>query len=212
MAVTSGSVRAGADAVGRGGLVVLPTDTVYGIGARPDDRSATAAIFAAKGRDRSVALPVLLPDPDVAGAVACLDARARALADAYWPGALTLVLPRAARASRWDLGGDPSTVGVRVPAHPVARALLAITGPLAVTSANASGEPPATTCDDLQATFGDRVAVYLCEDEPLVGEASTVVDLTGVEAIVLRAGGVGADELRRLLPPGEALLDSPPSP
>ena len=99
-----------------------------------------------------------------------------------------------------------------MPAHPLARALLAGTGPLAVTSANRSGDAPATTCDELRATFGDLVQVYLCEDEPLVGAASTVLDLAHGVAALLRGGDVSPDEIRRHLPPEEALLDSRPSP
>jgi L-threonylcarbamoyladenylate synthase len=127
-----------------------------------------------------------------------------------WPGALTVVLRRTRGAAGWDLGGDPATVGVRVPRHPLALALLSETGPLAVTSANRSGEPPATTCDELHVIFADRVAVYLCEERALEGSASTVVDLAHGPATILRAGTVPAAAIAELLG-GEPLLDSPSS-
>ncbi len=201
-----------AEAVLAGRLVVFPTDTVYGLGARPDDERAVARIFEAKGRDRSHALPVLVATIDVARAVASLDQRSDPLARAIWPGALTLVLPRTGVSRTWALGGDGSTVAIRVPAHPLALELLAKTGPVAVTSANRSGEPPCTTCHGLRATFGDLVETYLCDEAPLEGAASTVVDLAHGAPTVLRRGGLTAGEIERFLPPGEPLLDSPPSP
>lgn len=201
-----------AEAALAGRLVVFPTDTVYGLATRPDDPEATTRLFEAKGRPRDLALPVLAPSAEAARSVAELDERAELLADAFWPGGLTIVMPRSDRSAGWVLGGDGSSVGVRVPAHPLARAVLAAAGPLAVTSANRSGEPPASTCDGLRATFGDLVAVYLCEDRPLEGASSTVVDLAHGAARLLRRGALGADDIARLLPSGEALLDSRPSP
>ncbi len=131
----------------RGELVVLPTDTVYGIGTRPDDHEATARLFDAKGRPRDLELPVLVPTAAAAREIAELDVRAEALASRFWPGPLTLVLRRAGSSRDWDLGGDPATIGVRVPHHPLALAVLARTGPLAVTSANRSGEPTPSSCE-----------------------------------------------------------------
>ena len=182
-------------AVTRGELVVLPTDTVYGVGSRPDDAAATARVFAAKGRPRDLELPVLVPRVDAAREVATLDDRASVLVERFWPGPLTIVAPRAPASAGWDLGWDDATVGIRMPRHPLALALLERTGPMAVTSANRSGEPPATTCDALVETFGEAVAIYLCEDAPLEGTASTVVDLAHGEPRVLRAGGVSAEAL-----------------
>jgi tRNA threonylcarbamoyl adenosine modification protein (Sua5/YciO/YrdC/YwlC family) len=198
-------------AVERGALVVLPTDTVYGVGGRPDDTSVTAAIFAAKARPPDLALPILVADAEAAAVIAAFDGRAERVAAACWPGALTIVLPRTARSAGWDLGGAAGTVGVRVPAHALTVEVLARTGPLAITSANRSGEPPATTCDQLVATFGDAVAVYLCQDDPLQGRSSTVLDLAHGPARVLREGDVEADALARLLPGEGPLLDSRPS-
>jgi L-threonylcarbamoyladenylate synthase len=186
-------------AVGRRELIVLPTDTVYGVGSRPDDPEATARIFAAKGRPRDLELPVLVPDVDAAASIAVLDERAARLVERFWPGPLTVVLERTNASRGWDLGGDPTTVGVRVPRHPLALAVLERTGPLAVTSANRSGVPPATTCDQLTEVFGDAVAIYVCEDRPLEGVASTVVELAHGEARVLRAGAVAEAEISVIL-------------
>jgi L-threonylcarbamoyladenylate synthase len=185
-----------------GDLVVLPTDTVYGIGTRPDDRAATDRVFAAKGRPRDLELPVLVPSLATAATVAMFDERARALAERFWPGPVTIVLPRAPSSRAWDLGGDRTTVGVRQPRHPLALDVLEGTGPLAVTSANRSGSPPAVSCDELEATFGELVAVYLCEETPLAGTPSTVVDLAHGDALILRAGAVTEDGVRAVLSGG----------
>ena len=206
-----GAVADAAAAARRGELIVLPTDTVYGIGTRPDDPAATARVFAAKRRARDLELPVLVASTAEARELTAFDDRAERVAEAHWPGPLTIVLPRGAAASAWDLGGDPATVGVRAPRHPLALAVLQETGPLAVTSANRSGEPPATTCDELHRTFGDDVSVYLCEDAALGGAASTVLDLAHGPARVLRDGSVSRAALAALLPGEPSLLDSRPS-
>jgi L-threonylcarbamoyladenylate synthase len=206
-----GPLSDAAAAVRRGELIVFPTDTVYGIGTRPDDPAATARLFEAKRRPRDLELPVLVATAEAARAVAAFDERAERLVSALWPGPLTLVLPRSADASGWDLGGDPLTVGVRAPHHPLSLALLADTGPLAVTSANLSGRPPAETCDELQALFGDRVEVFLCQEVPLDGVASTVLDLAHGPATILRAGSLTRGALSELLPDERSLLDSPSS-
>lgn len=196
MAAVSDPLADAAEAALAGRLVVLPTDTVYGIGTRPDDPAATARLFEAKGRPRELALPVLVASREQAEEIAVFDERARRLAGRFWPGALSLVLPRTERSRSWALGEETSTIAVRMPHHPLALALLARTGPLAVTSANRSGEPTPSTCEELQRVFGDAVAVYLCEPEPLVGAPSTVVDLTGPELRVLREGALREAELR----------------
>lgn len=194
----------------RGELVVFPTDTVYGIGTRPDDPAATARVFEAKRRPEHLELPVLLATVPEARRVAAFDDRAERLVGTWWPGPLTLVLPRAAASATWELGGDPGTIGVRIPHDALALAVLARSGPLAVTSANRSGDPPARTCDDLHRAFGDAVAITLCRDEPLEGVASTVLDLAHGAARILRPGSVDVAALAVLLP-GEPLLDSPTS-
>jgi L-threonylcarbamoyladenylate synthase len=195
----------------RGDLIVLPTDTVYGIGTRPDDGAATERLFAAKRRPADLSLPVLVADAGQAARVGTFDERADRLAAGCWPGPVTLVLARAEPARGWELGRDLETVGVRVPAHALALAVLAGTGPLAMTSANRSGEPPARTCDELVAAFGDLVSVYLCGGEALEGTASTVVDLAHGEPRILRTGAVGPDIIERLLAGEGPLLHSGPS-
>jgi L-threonylcarbamoyladenylate synthase len=154
---------------------------------------------------------VLVATVAEARVVAVFDERAERLAATLWPGPLTLVLSRGADASRWDLGGDPTTVGVRAPHHPMALALLAETGPLAVTSANHSGRPPAETCDELHDLFGGAVAVYLCQEDALEGIASTVLDLAHGAATIIREGALSRETLLELLPDEPSLLDSRPS-
>lgn len=170
-------------AILEGAIAIIPTDTVYGVGARPE---AAAAIFDLKHRPRDKALPVLGADLSELAAVAELDDRARALTREHWPGPLTLVVRRTP-AFTADLGGDaPDTVAVRVPAHPVALDLLGRTGPLAVTSANVSGEPPASTYEEACALGSDLVCLDggTCDGVP-----STVLSLVG-EPVVLRQGGL----------------------
>ena len=181
----------------RGELIVFPTDTVYGIAADPADTAATARLFAAKHRPHDLTLPILIASIGDARDVGVLDDRAERLAAALWPGALTLVVPRTARSAAWELGGEAASVGLRIPDHRLARAVLAA-GPLATTSANRSGAPPATTCEELHAVFGDDVALYLCDDAPLEGRASTVVSLLGPELEILRVGDVDAGVVARL--------------
>jgi tRNA threonylcarbamoyl adenosine modification protein (Sua5/YciO/YrdC/YwlC family) len=191
---------------------VFPTDTVYGIGTRPDDPAATGLLFEAKRRSRTLELPVLGSTTAAIRRLVVFEDAAERLASAFWPGPLTLVLARSVQSAGWDLGGDGGSIGVRVPSHPLALALLASTGPLAVTSANLSGEPPAETCEDVERAFGDLVAVYLCEETPLTGEPSTVVDLVHGSPRLLRTGLIGREALVGCMPGLGALLDSPPSP
>lgn len=172
-----------ASAIRSGAVVVVPTDTVYGVGARPE---AAAAIFDLKQRPRDKALPVLGSDVVQLGAIAELDDRARALAEKHWPGPLTLVVRRKPTFIAQLGGEDPTTVAVRVPAHPVTLELLRRTGPLAVTSANVSGEPPATTYEAACALAPDLVGLDggVCDGVP-----STILSLVG-EPRVLRRGSL----------------------
>jgi len=186
--VTTSVVAEAVAAARRGELIVIPTDTVYGVATRPDDPGATARLFAAKGRPAGRSLPVLVATTAEALALGAFDERAERLATECWPGALTLVLPRSKQTRAWPLGDQEATIALRVPAHRLARAVLPAAGPLAASSANRSGDPPARTCDALVAAFGDLVAVYLCQDEPLDGAASTVVDVAHGEPRILRAG------------------------
>ena len=198
-----------AAAVRRGELIAFPTDTVYGLACRPDDAVATDRAFEAKRRPKGLTLPVLVPSIAAARDVAVFDDRAERLALALWPGGLTVVLPRSASSASWALGGTGDSIGLRVPRHPLALAVLRAAGPLAVTSANRSGEPPARTCEELCAAFGDLVSVYLCQEEPLDDDASTVIDLAHGPARLVRAGAVSEALLTDLLGAEAPLLDSP---
>jgi tRNA threonylcarbamoyl adenosine modification protein (Sua5/YciO/YrdC/YwlC family) len=193
--------QAAAAALG-GRLVVYPTDTVYAISTRPDDPGATGRLFEAKARSRDLELPVLVPSTSVAREIAAFDERAEALVLRFWSGPLTIVLPRTDRSRPWALGGDPETIGVRVPKHPLALALLALTGPLATSSANRSGEPTPVVCDEIEEVFGQRVEVYLCEEASRSDLASTVLDLAQGDPRVLRAGSVTEDEILAALATG----------
>jgi L-threonylcarbamoyladenylate synthase len=192
------ALAAAESALAVGSLVVLPTDTVYGVAARPDFPGATDRIFEAKQRPRGLILPVLVVDLVAAQTTAVFDQRAHLLATGFWPGGVTLVLPRTPAARNWDLGEETKTVGVRVPAHDVALALLERTGPLAVTSANLSGEPTPPDCEGVRSALGDAVTVYLCAGA-CAGTPSTVVDLTGPDLKVLRRGVVPIEDLEAAL-------------
>ena len=188
------AIQAAAAALQAGELVVLPTETVYGIAARPDHASATRNLFEAKRRPAGLNLPILAPTAEAAWTVGVENRGAHNLASEFWPGPLTLVLPRTDSARAWYLGDEPNTVGVRVPDHQIASRLLARTGPIAATSANLSGETPLDSRDDLVAAFGDAVAVYLVLRPglpPPHGQASTVVDLIADAPKVLRGGPIG---------------------
>lgn len=186
-----------------GQLVAFPTETVYGLGADAGSEAAVAAIFEAKGRPRFNPLIVHVPDIEAAARLIQVDERARALAERFWPGPLTLVLPRRAD-SRLSLlvSAGLDTVAVRAPDHPVARALLEACGlPVAAPSANASGRISPTTAADVAADLGDRVAMVLDGGPCRVGIESTVLDLSGPRPVVLRPGGVPEEALIPLVGP-----------
>lgn len=189
-----------ARAVRRGELVVLPTDTVYGIGADAFDPAAVGRLLEAKGRGRDMPVPVLIASPSVLDGLATgLSDTARALVEGFWPGALTVVV-RQQPTLAWDLGDADGTVAVRMPLHPVAIELLRETGPMAVSSANRSGLPPATTAGEAHGQLGDHVAVYLDGGRCADSVPSTIVDLTGPVPRVLRQGALPPDHLRELVP------------
>jgi tRNA threonylcarbamoyl adenosine modification protein (Sua5/YciO/YrdC/YwlC family) len=186
--------------VQHGGLVVLPTDTVYGIGADAFTPSAVTALLAAKGRGRNVPPPVLVGSVRAASALAeSLGAFGQDLIDEFWPGPLTLVF-RASPTLQWDLGDTRGTVAVRMPLHPVALELLRRTGPMAVSSANKHGQPSVTTAAEAEAQLGESVSVYLDGGPCVDNVPSTIVDLTGSVPRVLRAGVVTPDQLRKVVP------------
>lgn len=192
-------LRAAADAVSSGGLVVLPTDTVYGIGADAFDPAAVRGLLRAKNREPDMPVGVLVGSwQTIDGLVLGVSPQARALIEAFWPGDLSLVLEHAPSLA-WDLGVTKGTVMVRMPLHPVAIELLRAVGPMAVSSANISGSPPAADIDDAQEQFGDSVAVYLNGGSSGAPVPSTIVDLTGSEPVLLREGAVGADAVAEVL-------------
>ncbi|GAB3678052.1 L-threonylcarbamoyladenylate synthase [Angustibacter aerolatus] len=191
--------RQAAEAVQRGEVVVLPTDTVYGVGADAFSPQAVQAVLDAKGRGRDMPPPVLVPNARTLDGLAVdLSDAARELVSACWPGPLTIVC-RAQPSLHWDLGDTDGTVAVRMPLHRVALALLDRTGPMAVTSANRTGQPPATTVDEAVEQLGEAVGVYLDGGPSTSSVASTIVDVTGAVPRVLRAGPIGLDRLRALV-------------
>ena len=193
-------ISAAATAVQRGDLVVLPTDTVYGIGCDAFSPKSVTALLAAKGRGRDMPVPVLVGHPNVVDGLAYdLSPAARELIDGFWPGALTVVV-KAQHSLAWDLGDVDGTVAIRMPLHPVAIELLRATGPMAVSSANRSGSTPATTAEEALDQLGEDVSIYLeagtCGD-PI---PSTIVDLTSEVPKIVRLGAIDLDTLRSVCP------------
>ena len=203
------AVDAASLAVQRGELVVIPTDTVYGVGADAFDPVAVRGLLDAKGRGREMPPPVLISAVTTLDALATrVPAYARALVEEFWPGPLTLVCHQQT-SLQWDLGDTRGTVAVRMPAHPVALEVLERTGPLAVSSANKTGMPAATDADQAEEMLGDAVSV-LVDAGPIesTGEASTIVDCTGSQGRVLRRGALSLDQLNAVLEPlGSPLTD-----
>ena len=228
--VPTADVARAARYVRAGGLLLLPTDTVYGIGTTARDGDAVARLLAAKGRGRQAPPPVLVPGPQALdGLVAALPAAGRALVDAFWPGALTLVLDAVPHLG-WDLGETGGTLALRMPDHPLALALLAATGPMAVTSANRTGRPPATSAADAVAAFPGRVRpipdlpeaaeaaaahapIALLDGGPTPGPVpSTILTLAGAHATapaVLRDGALTRYALNAVLAGCEGVTPLP---
>jgi tRNA threonylcarbamoyl adenosine modification protein (Sua5/YciO/YrdC/YwlC family) len=197
-------------AIARGELVVLPTDTVYGVGCDAFDAAAVARLLAAKGRGRQMPPPVLIGDPrTLDGLAADVPPVVRDLVAAFWPGALTVIC-RAQPSLAWDLGETRGTVALRMPDSAPALALLRRTGPLAVTSANLTGRPAALTVAEAVAQLGSSVAIYLDGGPAPGGTASTIVDATGERPRVVRLGGLGVEELRRVAPGLDGGAEGPP--
>ena len=191
-------LAAAAAAVLKGDLVVLPTDTVYGIGADAFRPAAVTSLLAAKGRGRQMPPPVLVGSVRAATAlVEELGPYGQELIDEFWPGGLTIVC-RANRSLKWDLGETRGTVAVRMPANEIALALLQQTGPMAVSSANLSGSPPATTAAAAMEQLGDSVSVYLDGGACEADVPSTIVDLTGDMPRLLRVGVIPIGTLREV--------------
>lgn len=188
-------------AIARGELVVIPTDTVYGLAADAFNPEAVQRLLDAKGRTRQSPPPVLIPNIRTLDALAeSVSEPVRVLTQKFWPGGLTIVV--AARNSLvWDLGETAGTVALRIPSDPIALELLEETGPLAVSSANLTGEPAALTAEDAERMLGDSVAVYLSLGHPGPnapgGLASTILDATEPEQIrIIRRGAITEEQLR----------------
>ncbi len=189
------AVDAAANALRAGKLVVLPTDTVYGVAADAFNPIGTAAVFAAKRRDRSAPLPVLVRSPkQLLGLVTAVPEEVNRLMAAYWPGPLTIVV-RSEPNLAWDLGDSDGTVAVRMPFDDATLAIISAVGPLAVTSANLSGNPAATTAQLARTQLGDAVAVYVDGGRRTDTTPSTIVDLTRGEPIILRSGPLDDQEV-----------------
>lgn len=194
-------IAAAIEAVDRGDLVVMPTDTVYGIGADAFKSWSVTALNNAKGRTASV--PVMVGSRHTLdGLVLGLSPAARDLVEAFWPGPLTVVVEHAP-SLQWELGGD-GTVAVRMPLHPVALEVLRKTGPMAVTSANKAGEPVPHTAEEAREQFGYAVSVYLSSPVALAAPSSTIVELLGDTVKAARIGGISLDQLREVVPEIEA--------
>jgi tRNA threonylcarbamoyl adenosine modification protein (Sua5/YciO/YrdC/YwlC family) len=191
-------IAAAVSAILSGELVVLPTDTVYGLGADAFSPTAVTRLLAAKGRGRDMPPPVLVGTVRAAVAlVEDLGSDGQRLIDEFWPGGLTLVC-RAARTLSWDLGETKGTVAIRMPEDAVALDLLRETGPMAVSSANLSGSPSAMTAVEARDQLGEAVSVYLDGGTVAGGVASTILDLTGPQPRLLRRGAISLGRLREV--------------
>jgi L-threonylcarbamoyladenylate synthase len=207
------AIQAAAMAIRQGLLIVLPTDTVYGIAADAFSPDAVQSLLDAKGRGREMPPPVLVSSATTLDALAVdIPSYARALVEEFWPGALTIVC-RQQSSLQWDLGETRGTVAVRMPDDEVALAVLERTGPLAVSSANLSGRPAARDADEAESMLGGRVEVIVDAGTTPgasagTGEASTIVDCTGSEGRILRRGALSIDDLNAVLEPlGARLTD-----
>ena len=202
------AIEAAALAVQRGLLVVIPTDTVYGVAADAFDPEAVAELLAAKGRGREMPPPVLISAASTVDALATrVPDYARALIEEFWPGPLTLVLHQQ-QSLQWDLGDTRGTVAVRMPDHELAREVLERTGPLAVSSANLTGRPAAVDADEAEEMLGELVEVVVDAGRSPGGEASTIIDATGPIGRVLRIGALSLETLNAVLEPlGSTLTD-----
>jgi tRNA threonylcarbamoyl adenosine modification protein (Sua5/YciO/YrdC/YwlC family) len=192
----------------RGELVVMPTDTVYGIGTDAFSINGVEKLLAAKGRERNMPTPVLIGNPNALSALtARVDQRMQDLVQSFWPGALTLIVKQQPTLN-WDLGDTSGTVALRMPMHPVAIELLNLVGPMAVSSANKSGQAAATSSEMAIEQLGDSVSIYLSGEQTAVALPSTILDLTGEAVKVIRVGALGLDKIRSVvgdlvLPDGE---------
>nr|WP_242516937.1 L-threonylcarbamoyladenylate synthase [Corynebacterium mendelii] len=192
-------LKAAEEAVADGRLVVMPTDTLYGLGCDAFNNEAVGKLLAAKHRGPDMPVPVLVGSWDtIRGLVREYSRPTRLLVEAFWPGGVSIVVPQAPSLP-WNLGNTAGTVMLRMPLHPVAIELLRATGPMAVSSANISGQPPATTAAQAMDQLGESAAVYLDGGACPVGEPSTIVDVSGPVPAVLREGAVPASRIAEVL-------------
>jgi len=198
-----GAIQTALAVLRRGGLVAFPTDTVYGVGALAFDASAVERVYTAKGRDTAKALPILMANIGSASRVAePLSAGTRTLANAFWPGPLTLVVRKLASVPEAVSQGN--TIGLRVPDHPVALALLRESGPLAVTSANPSGGAESLSADEVVSGLGGKIDLVLDGGETPGGRPSTVIDCTVMPPALIREGPISLDAILMILGAGGA--------
>jgi L-threonylcarbamoyladenylate synthase len=203
--------RAAVDAIEAGDLVVLPTDTVYGIAADAFKADAVQRLLDAKGRGRDMPPPVLISVVESLDALATdIPDTGRKLCQEFWPGPLTVIC-HAQASLMWDLGETQGTVALRVPDHENTRELLSRTGPLAVSSANKSGQPAALDVYDAEEQLQDSVAVYLDGGQVSGGEPSTIVDITGDTPRLVRLGALSLEQLRAVVPEVTADSDDKPA-
>jgi L-threonylcarbamoyladenylate synthase len=187
------------DALRSGDLVVVPTETVYGIAADAFAPGATARVFELKKRPRKLPLPVLVSRPRQAWALCdSVPPGAAELVATFWPGPLTLILPQTPDLD-WDLGDSRGTIALRMPDHADTLALLEMTGPLAVTSANLSGEPTPSTVVEIRSRFADAVAIYLDGGPASEESGSTIVDLARRRPAVVREGQISREQIERAI-------------
>lgn len=189
-------------------LIVLPTDTVYGVGVDAFSVTGVAVLLAAKGRSAQMPVPVLISGVSTLDALAVdVSAKARLLVEKFWPGALTIIF-RAQPSLSWNLGESRGTVALRVPDNSFTLSLLALTGPLAVSSANRSGRPAALNVGDAYEQLGESVSVYLDQGVCLGSVASTIVDCVGEGLFVVREGAISLEQLQAVVPEVRLVCDS----
>lgn len=192
-------INAAVEAVRAGELVVMPTDTLYGLGCNAFDNEAVAQLLAAKQRGRDMPIAVLVGSwSTVQGLVREFPEQTKTLIEAFWPGGLSLIVPQAPSLP-WDLGDTRGTVMLRMPLHPVAIEILREVGPMAVSSANISGQQSPTSITEAERQLGRKVKVYLDDGDSELGQASTIVDLSGPAPVVLREGAISTEHIAEVL-------------
>ena len=192
-------IKAAVDAVKAGQLVVLPTDTLYGLGCDAFNNEAVANLLATKHRGPDMPVPVLVGSWDtIQGLVQYYSPQAKTLVEAFWPGGLSIIVPQAPSLP-WNLGDTRGTVMLRMPLHPVAIELLRETGPMAVSSANISGHQPPSTVTEARQQLNQNVSIYLDGGECAIGKPSSIIDISGERPKLLREGAISAERIGEVL-------------